>query len=460
MFQNCYKLSGFSESFNVPSTCINLYKTFYSCSSLVSLPTNFNLKTDINPEIILESTFENCTSLTGLTNDFNFPNEVSTLKNLFKNCTSLTYIGSSLIFPAKVKTMHGLFNNCKSLTSCPSTSSNGTVTGLNLHLSNVKDISCLFKNCQKLKTLPDTFSLPSGITESYQVFENCYNLSLDISKTFPTVGFNDNCDFSECFKNCYHISGTAPDHLLWNSSKHHVGINCFSNCVRILNWTIIPKTWGGLGNIDYGDDWVSLKINIQTVPTTVKFKHIKPANNTNTFYINWNNPVWYPEKWIDFSDDKFYNWDDMHKEEYLTQSNLSNYIYSNIVSANNQLVTGNVTVSFINYFFSQNLLEYINDNQVIINGLTDFENTLSELVTKYSNFINLTSSPLTPDELAKLSGFLSLQNITVLKTFLHLSKELEHNIELIYGNPSADLINDPSGILNGIITRKYLGKQI
>ena len=86
---------------------INMYHTFFNCTSLTTAPVIPNSVTD------MYGTFFNCTSLTTAPA---IPDSVTSMYETFQGCTSLT---TAPVIPNSVTNMTSTFANCTSLTTAP-----------------------------------------------------------------------------------------------------------------------------------------------------------------------------------------------------------------------------------------------------------------------------------------------------------------------------------------------------
>jgi hypothetical protein len=148
-----------------------------SCSSLTSLPSDFNLPQNISGISVhgfCNGMFFNCTSLQSLPNNFNLPQGMFAIQGdyfcdmMFRDCSSLTSLPSGFNLPQNISKMGNvslryMFNGCTSLTSLPN--------GFNLPqaLSGALGAGLsqyMFSGCSKLASLPIGFNLPQNISHS------------------------------------------------------------------------------------------------------------------------------------------------------------------------------------------------------------------------------------------------------------------------------------------------------
>ena len=122
---------------------INMYQTFWNCTSLTTAPTIPNSVTN------MESTFANCTSLTTAPT---IPNSVENMEDTFYGCTSLT---TAPKIPDSVTNMYSTFSRCFSLTTAP------------VIPEGVLSMVYAFRDCSSLEEKP---KLPSTTKNAYDVF--------------------------------------------------------------------------------------------------------------------------------------------------------------------------------------------------------------------------------------------------------------------------------------------------
>ena len=200
----------------------SMYATFYSCSSLTTVPTIPNSVTN------MPTTFENCTSLT---TPPTIPNGVTNMNSTFKDCTSLTIAPN---IPNSVISMYSTFQNCRALTTVP-TIPNG-VTNMNSTFkdctsltiapnipNSVTNMSSIFQNCSALTTAP---SIPSTCCN----IENAFQLSAITSITLPiaTIGINPNNgqDFGAYYSGALYGCSNLTD-ITWEGERN-VSFNLIS----------------------------------------------------------------------------------------------------------------------------------------------------------------------------------------------------------------------------------------
>lgn len=155
---------GYSSFSEIPSyydfnNVTNVYRMFYNCQNLTSVPL-FNTSKVTNMDYMftecrslttvplfntsnvtyMNNMFNNCYTLTSVP-QFNTSN-VTGMASMFQNCSKLTSVPQ--FNTSKVINMNNMFNNCDSLTSVPQ-----------FDTSNVNNISSMFNDCDVLTAIPE-----------------------------------------------------------------------------------------------------------------------------------------------------------------------------------------------------------------------------------------------------------------------------------------------------------------
>ena len=149
-----------------------LYNCWRDCTSLSSMPSGFNLPTDITSvgSYFLSNCWRDCTSLSSMPSGFNLPTGITSVGNYFLyfcwyGCTSLSSMPSGFNLPTGITSVGSYFlsncwQNCTSLISMPS--------GFNLP-TGITSVGSYFLyfcwyGCTSLSSMPSGFNLPTGIT--------------------------------------------------------------------------------------------------------------------------------------------------------------------------------------------------------------------------------------------------------------------------------------------------------
>ena len=132
-----------------------MFKLFYECSSLTSIPV-----LDTSKVTTMQNMFNGCSSLTSI--PLLDSSKVTSMYNMFYGCSSLRSIPQ--LNTSNVTDMQFMFNNCSSLTSIPQ-----------LNTSNVTSMNGMFSNCRSLTSIPllDT----SKVTNMNSMFYSCISLT-------------------------------------------------------------------------------------------------------------------------------------------------------------------------------------------------------------------------------------------------------------------------------------------
>jgi len=175
------------------SNITNLFRIFYDCSSLSSLPDISKLNTSNITN--MSWMFYKCLSLSSLPDisKWNISN-ANNMSNMFQYCSSLSSLPDiSKWNTSNVANMNSMFSECKSLLSLPDISKWNT--------SNVNDMSYMFYECSSLSSLPDISKWnTSNVKDMNCMFYQCKSLSSlpdiskwDISNVTKMSGMFNNC---------------------------------------------------------------------------------------------------------------------------------------------------------------------------------------------------------------------------------------------------------------------------
>lgn len=247
MFNNCSQLIKIPSSILLTENTKNIFGMFQQCKTITAMPENFNITESVTRYSFL---FNNCSSLTGTTPEFQFNSTATSIERVFGGCKKLTYINPDIYLPENVTNARYTFYNCSSLTGMP----------VNFKFDYVLNVDHMFADCSNLVTLPEEFRMPKIATNINSMFENCINLTHDITNAWDNskphlnqnedlVFFPQNGDISanSVFSKCSKLYGTAPAYSLWyhqfvNYSTH---TDYFKECININNYNYIPEEWGG-----------------------------------------------------------------------------------------------------------------------------------------------------------------------------------------------------------------------
>lgn len=220
------------KKFVLPATVSNINNLFEDCINLLQTPSNMF---DNNPKNIVsyDYIFNNCTSLNTIDKTFIYLSSITSSINTFAN-TQITIIPDTLILP-----------------------------------DSLSNISYCFYRATKLISISKNFQFPSGLTNLSYCFANC-NLLTEIPETiWPEKTFNieTTINIQGAFENCSNASGIVPQYKLWKgeiywnplSETEPLAPMAFFGCIKLNNYNIIPKHWGGLG-----EDYNSFDIEIET----------------------------------------------------------------------------------------------------------------------------------------------------------------------------------------------------
>lgn len=132
------QITSFDFSKYDTSKVTNMYRMFYTCTSLTSLDLS---SFDTSKVTDMRNMFDGCHGLTSLdVSSFDTAN-VTDMFFMFRYCRSLTSLDLSNFDTTKVTTMYSMFENCSGLTSLDLS---------NFNTSKVTDMYRMFCNCNAL----------------------------------------------------------------------------------------------------------------------------------------------------------------------------------------------------------------------------------------------------------------------------------------------------------------------
>ena len=193
----------------------SLYKVFYECSNLITLP---NMNTEQVTSLL--DAFGRCSNLTSLPN-FNFDNVVD-VRSSFSGCSSLTSIPNYNF--SKASNLYCTFTNCSNLSN------------INCNLAaNVVDIQYTFANCRNLTDLSH-FSF-TNVTGLRSTFEGCVNLV-----ALPNINFSNITYYVSTFSNCQSLTDIS---MIDTSNATNIqGI--FSHCYNLVTSFATSPGYSGM----------------------------------------------------------------------------------------------------------------------------------------------------------------------------------------------------------------------
>ena len=218
-FRGCRSLKTIIFSNNI-SSILDLQYMFYQCISIESIDlTNFNTSLVTN----MKGTFYQCSSLITINlSNFN-TSSVTNMEEIFNRCTSLKSIILSNFDTSSVQSMEEMFSGCISLELLDIS---------NFNLKNINNHNNMFYECENLRYInfldiqtSDTFlNYIQGtnglnninnltvcqnsdiITNPNAIYTCCdYNIETNScnSPNFLVLNYNQNCNYSNGFKNKY-----------------------------------------------------------------------------------------------------------------------------------------------------------------------------------------------------------------------------------------------------------------
>lgn len=282
----CTNLTALPNLESLPATVTSMSQTFYTCSSLQTIPTALFLK--CNNVTTFFRTFGGCTALKVLP-DFLFGNKASATNftetflgctgltgrippTLFSGCTAATSYNATFstcsnlsgaipagLFPSvAVTTFNRTFYLCPKLTSIPAglfagqsvcTNFTQTFEGCTLLAGAIPSdlfqgcsaaifFNATFRSCQALTgSIPSTlFQQCSNATNFNRTFDGCFGLSGAIPAALFATCLSSNF-FSETFTDCTGLTGGIPANLFPAKGV----TNFYRTFYRCLGLTSLPS---------------------------------------------------------------------------------------------------------------------------------------------------------------------------------------------------------------------------
>ncbi len=283
LFQGCTALRTLPENLFANQTeAASVALMFKGCKSLESIPAG--LLDAFSKATNMASLFSGCTSLGNLPQDlFKNMSAVTTANYLYEGCVGMSEF-PSLKGCTSLKTVNAMWKDCSTLVNAPSDifpDSEALKTGTT--------IAYMFQNCKALKTVPaDLFANMEGVTIISQAFENCTSLESlpaglfdnmtkinNVNKAFNgCINFTGESPYTMVGEEKIHLYDRSPDNGFTAISKNFT--DCFKNCEKIADRTLIPIAWGGLNdgtkakptftlsmNAVEGAEYYSIAVNIK-----------------------------------------------------------------------------------------------------------------------------------------------------------------------------------------------------
>ena len=165
------------------SNVTNMYKMFYGCKNLTTIP-----QFDTSNVIHMGYMFQNCINLR-IIPQLN-TSSCTSMQAMFQNCRNLIMIPQ--LDTSKVTSMESMFKDCDNLTTIPQ-----------LDTSKVTDMGYMFYGCINLKTIDITHMKATGNFNTNNFAASCFSLTKLIIRNMdkiPTLNSN-------VFDGAYHFKG-------------------------------------------------------------------------------------------------------------------------------------------------------------------------------------------------------------------------------------------------------------
>lgn len=178
-----------------------------------------------------------------------------TLKLVTVQCASYKYLHRT--------TNHAqMFTNDKNLLS---------VTGFEDLVMISRGAEGCFQFCENMHTCDFNGVLCSNNPRAmYAMFQNCYALSVDIGKFFPTKFVSRALNFTNTFTHMHAMTGTVDPNQFWGDPNiDWQGFsNCFYGCPEAIR-SQVPTSWGGTSSTEIVGDLPVAKLSLNgTLPNT------------------------------------------------------------------------------------------------------------------------------------------------------------------------------------------------
>lgn len=247
-------------------------ETFYGCSNLVSIGNGTNDTFDLMYCTTLEGMCENCTKLENVPNLVN-TTSITTCKKTFKNCSSLVKLHSAQLNLAlsSVTDFSEMFMNCSSLEETPT-----------IAFDDAENVAKMFYNCASLYILQNTISLPNVIGD-IEIEPTNYTLEYMLSGmdgmlwkcsalfSIPEISapnvVSAKCAFAEC------VNATRANDLTLTNLKN--AGHMFSGCVSLKN---LPTNGFNFPEVIYADDLFAGCTTITACPNLLLPKCVSMKN--------------------------------------------------------------------------------------------------------------------------------------------------------------------------------------
>lgn len=178
-----------------------------------------------------------------------------TLKLVTVQCASYKYLHRT--------TNHAqMFTNDKNLLS---------VTGFEDLVMISRGAEGCFQFCENMHTCDFNGVLCSNNPRAmYAMYQNCYALSVDIGKFFPTKFVSRALNFTNTFTHMHAMTGTIDPNQFWGDPNiDWQGFsNCFYGCPEAIR-SQVPTSWGGTSSTEIVGDLPVAKLSLNgTLPNT------------------------------------------------------------------------------------------------------------------------------------------------------------------------------------------------
>jgi len=307
-FHNCSSITEIPESLfynNINATTFN--NLFDDCINITSIPSGLF---DNNVEMLyFNNVFYNCSSITEIPEHL-FDNniKITQIAQAFKK-TNIAEIPTDLFkYNTEIVSFYETFSNCSQLTLIPNNLFDNNIKATNFfgafRYSGVAEIPTdLFKYNTEADSFRETFrdsnitSIPTdlfryntkvvsfesvfygtNITEipdnlfdyntevlyfsgAFMLCENLYKVQDELFR-YNTKAVSFNSVFDGCTRIAQEVIGTGKLYDWMQSHNPSSAINCFANCDNIIDWDLIPTTWGG-GGLSALTNTLNLGISIQ-----------------------------------------------------------------------------------------------------------------------------------------------------------------------------------------------------
>ena len=224
---------------------VKVYGKDYFCLS--HAPSHVSDASNMQCRILADPIASHLTNLTAFS--------YGTLKLVTVQCASYKYLHRT--------TNHAqMFTNDKNLLS---------VTGFEDLVMISRGAEGCFQFCENMHTCDFNGVLCSNNPRAmYAMFQNCYALSVDIGKFFPTKFVSRALNFTNTFTHMHAMTGTVDPNQFWGDPNiDWQGFsNCFYGCPEAIR-SQVPTSWGGTSSTEIVGDLPVAKLSLNgTLPNT------------------------------------------------------------------------------------------------------------------------------------------------------------------------------------------------